>query len=430
MNDRPAPLLILGAGLLVTLVVVTVAGLARVGGEEPVPTVAAVQTTVAISTTTTTVPVTPSSTTTVTLTSTTTTTLPAVEVTLTLEGAEEGLTAAVAALYLWTSSPEEAEPPPMASALAAHLAGAERIQMLQLTGQAGTGAIGEDSVAVAVIGDDVVLGVDDGAGWRIVGARLATFGKAAHYGPGMRMVMIIGSDARPGENQQRLRADSLHLATSVLAANAGAIVGFPRDSWVDTPYGGQDKFTHVMAGKGPEVVLETVRNLTGLPVEGYIVTGFRGFTGLIDAFGGVEVVIPFGMSDQASQAFFRAGLQLLNGPQALAFTRNRHIRGGDFTRSFHQGVFIHAGLGAVQGRGIVELPGLLEILLEHTWTDLDTESLLTLAAGAFELEPDLVTNMVLPGDVGRAGSKSVVFLGDEAEAVFRDLEDGLVAVAP
>jgi hypothetical protein len=32
--------------------------------------------------------------------------------------------------------------------------------------------------------------------------------------------------------------------------------------------------------------------------------------------------------------------------------------------------------------------------------------------------------------LGRAGSKSVVFLGDGAEALFRDLEDGLVTPEP
>ena len=45
----------------------------------------------------------------------------------------------------------------------------------------------------------------------------------------------------------------------------------------------RDKFTHTLAARGPEVTLETARNLTGLPIEGYVVTGFVGFQGLVDA---------------------------------------------------------------------------------------------------------------------------------------------------
>ena len=67
------------------------------------------------------------------------------------------------------------------------------------------------------------------------------------------------------------------------------------------------------------------------------------------------------------------------------------------------------------------------MLLDNVWTDLDAGDLLTLAAGAYELDPDGVINLVVPASLGRVGSKSVVFLGDGAEAVFRDLAgDGLL----
>lgn len=51
--------------------------------------------------------------------------------------------------------------------------------------------------------------------------------------------------------------------------------------------------------------------------------------------------------------------------------------------------------------------------------------MLTLAAGAYELERDQVLNMVLPGTPGRAGSASVVFLGNQFPDIMQDLADGV-----
>jgi LCP family protein required for cell wall assembly len=402
-------------------------GSTQAEGEPPTTEPAATATTSASSSNPTTITV--AATTTSTSTSSTTTTLPP-GVTVELAGAPPELVAMIDSLYTWVGGGQEA--PPMPEALAQHLTGAAVFSELALEGEAALAEIEElGTVAVAVFGDDVVLAVDEGAGWEIVGAKLASLDKDAWYGDPVRMVMAIGSDARPGENQQRLRADSLHLLSTVPGAAGGAIVGFPRDSWVATPYGTEDKFAHVMAGKGPEMVLETARNLTGLPIEGYFVTGFKGFQGMVDDFGGVEVDIPFGMSDEASQAYFREGLQKLNGATALAFSRNRHIGGGDLTRSRHQGLVIKAGLTASQSVGVLSVPRLLTILLDNVWTDLDAGDLLTLAAAAYEMDPDLVVNLVVPASLGRVGSKSVVFLGDGAEAVFRDLDDdGLITPEP
>ena len=416
-------------GLVAALVVVfaiTLVSFAFFSPGDSDDTVAASLTTLPPSTEAAIAAATTTTTTTTTMATTTTTLPPGPVVTVATEGAPAGFDDLVASLYAWAGGGDE--PPEASEELLAALAGAADFTALELAGEANSAELPEiGEVLVAVFDEDVVLAVDDGSGWRIVGAKLARFGLDPLYGRPVRMAMIIGSDARPGENQQRLRADSLHLATTVPAEGAGAIVGFPRDSWVRTPYGGETKFAHVMAGRGPEVVLETARNLTGLPIEGYVVTGFMGFTGLVDEFGGLAVDIPFGMSDEASQAFFREGLQRLMGPQALAFSRNRHIGGGDLTRSFHQGVVIHAGLVAVQERGILVLPDLLALLLRHAWTDFDAEELLTLAAATYEMEPGKVTNQVVPASLGRVGSASVVFLGDGAQAIFRDLEDdGLI----
>jgi LCP family protein required for cell wall assembly len=369
----------------------------------------------------------PSTTSTTTATTVTTTTVPQATVSVSLVDGPDGLDEAVADLYLYAADPSvQPAPSRVSSGLIDHLSGLDsRSEEITVDGEVAVGEIVDTQVAVMTSGDDVVLAVADSDGtWRIVGARLTRFESPAWFGESPRLVLVIGSDARPGQNPLGYRADSLHLIGTVPASGAGAIVGIPRDAWVEASYGGNNKFTNVMASRGPEVVLETARNLTGLPLEGYLVTGFLGFEQLVDAFGGFDFDVPFAMAEPQSKAYFAAGLQLFSGADALAFARNRTLAGGDFTRSFHHGLLMIAALRKVQSLGFGDLPRLLELLVEYTWTDLDAEQLLTLGASAYELDPETLTNMVVEGQVGTAGSASVVFLTEEAFSTFEDLADG------
>lgn len=281
-----------------------------------------------------------------------------------------------------------------------------------------------DTVAVVQAGDDILLLVDEGDGWHVVGFRLPSLDIPAIYGPPTRLVFVVGSDARPGEDPAGARADSLHVVGATPAAGTGAIVGIPRDAWVDPPSGRTRKFTEVLAVSGPEALLDTARNATGLDLEGYLLTGFAGFVDLVNGFGSFEIDIPMNMADRASQAYFNAGLQEIDGSDALAFARNRTIAGGDFTRQLHGGVVISWIGRAVQDLGIDALPELLQLLTTHAQTDLSAAELLTLSAALYELDFEEVPNVVVPGRIGRAGSASVVFLEEGAAAVFADLADG------
>jgi LCP family protein required for cell wall assembly len=367
-------------------------------------------------------------TTTTSASTTSTETVPETTVSLELANAPMGLDGAVLALYEYAADPSAGEAPELPAGLTSHLADlGKTLGEISVSGTVTSGQILESQVAVVVADEDIVLAVADQPGaWRIVGARLLRFGKAAWYGDSPRLALVIGSDARPGQDPLGYRADSLHLIGVVPATGQGAIVGIPRDSWVEASYGGKNKFTNVMASRGPEVVLETARNLTGLPLEGYLITGFLGFSALVDEFGGFEFDVPFAMAEPKSGAFFQAGLQLFTGPDALAFARNRSISGGDLKRSLHQGQLMVAALGKSQTLGIEGLPRLLELFVAHAWTDLPAESLLTLAASSYELDRETLSNVVVDGQVGTAGSASVVYLTDAAFATFADLADGVL----
>lgn len=255
--------------------------------------------------------------------------------------------------------------------------------------------------------------------------------------PGARdlvFAVVAGSDARPGEDVIRTRADSVHVVALDPATGRGTIVGIPRDAYVDVPGHGKQKINSALSRGGPELLARTVAELTGMPIRWYAVVGFAGFDRLVDDLGGVAVHVDRRMDDKASGARFDRGWHRFHGLEALAFSRNRKdTEFGDFSRSGNQGVVMLATLTKMRAE-IGDDGGLtrwLDALRRHVRLDAGLDDLFSLAVSARRTDPRQVANVVASGTVGRAGGQSVVFLDDAARAMFADVaDDGVLRNPP
>lgn len=244
-------------------------------------------------------------------------------------------------------------------------------------------------------------------------------------------ILALGSDARPGEEIDRARADSIHLIAINPARKAGTIVGFPRDAWVEMPGRGSARINAAMFYGGPELMVQTVESITGIRIDYYVLTSFQGLKSMIDAVGGLVIDVPYAMSDAASGANFEAGRQRLTGAETLAFSRNRHDPpDGDFGRSENQGRVLLAALAQFRKQFTRDPSVLLTWVgagLRNVTTDLPLEEVLLLAFTASQVNPEAVANVVVPGGVGMVGGASVVFLSSQAGALFADVAaDGIL----
>jgi LCP family protein required for cell wall assembly len=246
-------------------------------------------------------------------------------------------------------------------------------------------------------------------------------------------VLAIGSDARPGGDIRKSNGDSIHLVGVDPQTGVGTIVGFPRDSWVAIPGHGTGKINSSLALGGPKLMAETVRQLTGLPVDYYVLTGFEGFQKIVDELAGVNVSVDKTMNDSFSGAHFQPGWYDMNGGEALAYSRDRHdVDNGDFTRSLHQGNVMLSALAKLRTE-VGDDGGLqrwIGVLLRHADLDSPPTQLMQLAALARKLDPSKLTNVVVPGRVGTAGAASVVYLTDEAKRLFLDLRPDAAVGGP
>jgi len=328
----------------------------------------------------------------------------------------------VEGFYLYATGGSSTAPPAPPSVIAA-VEPAEAD--VPVEGEAAVGSFGGEQVAVVEMGEDVFLAIEDSEGWRIVGGEWPSVGVDAYYGEGPRHVAVVGSDARRGQDVASSRADSIHFV-ALDGMGGGAVVGLPRDSFVSIPGFGRRKVTTSLSLGGPEAMMGAFSELTGLPFEGYVMTGFAGFEAMLgDVLGGVSVDVPFAINDRWAHVVLDSGLQMLDGAQALGFSRARKtVPNGDFTRSEHQGVVLLGAAAMVQAAGVSAIPELMELSEPHLVTDMTPEALLTFSAMAVGANLDEVDNIVAPGTPGSAGGASVVFLHDSVADLWTDLGDG------
>jgi len=249
--------------------------------------------------------------------------------------------------------------------------------------------------------------------------------------PGPMFVLVIGSDARPHHVLTNTRADSIHIVGVNPRLGRVSVLGIPRDSWVPIPGAGTNRINAALAAGGPELLVRTVEQLTGIPIDAYVLTGFEGFTQLVHAVGGLQIRIPYPIDDTNARAHFKRGMQHLTGQEALAFSRARHdVPAGDFSRSFNQGRVIIAALAELrrqisQGSPAALIPWVVaggRILR----SDLGLSDLLELLLAAQAFDPSKARNDVASGSGATIGGRSVVVLGERARSLFADLRGDAV----
>ncbi|HEU4898632.1 MAG TPA: LCP family protein [Actinomycetota bacterium] len=247
------------------------------------------------------------------------------------------------------------------------------------------------------------------------------------------VVLTIGSDSGAprfgrGGSAERGRADALQLVIIDTVKRRGSILSFPRDSYVNIPGHGTNKVNAAMAFGGPQLLVATFEQLTGLTIDYYALTSFDGLTDIVNKVGKVQVNVDMNLRDSFAGAFLNKGRRNLTGGQALAYARARKtLPGGDFDRSRHQGQLLLGGLSTYQ-RQVKEDPAKvmtwLGIIREEVKTDLPFPELLRLALLATDVPASRIKNIPVPSVAGSAGGASVVRLLPGAYSLFGRLRAG------
>jgi LCP family protein required for cell wall assembly len=123
-----------------------------------------------------------------------------------------------------------------------------------------------------------------------------------------------------------------------------------------------------------KATISTVRALTGVPIDHFAEINLAGFYDLAQTLGGVDVCLKKAVKDSYSGADFKAGVQHLDGAQALAFVRQRHgLPNGDLDRTHRQQAFLSSVTHKLKSKGVFgdlgQMEGLLKVAKKDVVTD-------------------------------------------------------------
>jgi LCP family protein required for cell wall assembly len=216
--------------------------------------------------------------------------------------------------------------------------------------------------------------------------------------------LVVGYDRRAGEGKgTESRSDTIMLVRADPETKSISLLSFPRDLFVQIHCPGKAPFgariNSAYAACGTKGTLETVRKLTGVPVNYLITVNFRGFRQLVDATGGIWLDVDRRYFNDRGGDFGYAtinlfpGYQKLGGYQALDFVRYRHTD-SDLYRVARQQMFVRAFKDQIKASaGPLDLPKVIKTITKNVEvgvggnSELDGRTVLEYALFAYSLPP-------------------------------------------
>ena len=131
---------------------------------------------------------------------------------------------------------------------------------------------------------------------------------------------VAALDRHPASNLVML----LHINAD--GATGGAVT-IPGDVKVNVPGHGTQPIWDALEEGGPSLLVQTVTQVTGLPINHYARIDFNHITGLINAVGGVDVDVPYATTGYGYN--FVKGINALNGVTAIYYARDPKLSDQD-----------------------------------------------------------------------------------------------------
>ena len=262
-------------------------------------------------------------------------------------------------------------------------------------------------------------------------------------------ILVAGVDTRGGlTRQQELRlhvgkaissnSDTLMLVHIPANHSSVQVVSLPRDSWVDIPGHGMNKINAAFGIGGPDLMVRTVEQATGLTINDYIEINFLGFVKVVNALGGVNVCVPYAVHDSYSGLRLTAGPHHVDGITALEFVRDRHsFAQSDLARISDQQQLLSSLFAEATSSGTLADPIKLQHVLSSVTSAVKVDEGFNLDRLAEELRglrPSDISFTTVPlasvNYTTPTGESAVLWDKTKASALFTDLKHDVKLAKP
>ncbi|NLC87470.1 MAG: LCP family protein [Clostridiaceae bacterium] len=192
---------------------------------------------------------------------------------------------------------------------------------------------------------------------------------------GYRNIALLGLDART-DTFDGTRSDCIMIVSINQATKDVKLASVYRDTYLELTNRSLDKITHAYAYGGAKLTLSSLNTNLDLNITEYVTINFDTVKTVVDAVGGVKITV----TDAEAKSIpdiSSAGTYNLNGSQALAYGRIRKID-TDYKRTERMRDVLTAVFNKVKGLNISELNNLVDTVLPHVRTNIQSSEILAL----------------------------------------------------
>ena len=178
------------------------------------------------------------------------------------------------------------------------------------------------------------------------------------------------------------RTDTIILARIDPKSKKATLVSIPRDTRVEIEGHGQQKINAAYTFGGVSATISTVSKLAGVDITHFALVDMDGLAAVVDALGGIEVDVTMEIDDEYT-GHLDAGLQTLDGQQALIYARSRHnydkVGDGDEYRAANQRTVISAISNKLLASDVGTIANTVSMLSTYVQSDMNVADIVSLA---------------------------------------------------
>lgn len=208
-----------------------------------------------------------------------------------------------------------------------------------------------------------------------------------------RNVAIFGVDSRADDYGKGNRSDCIIIASINNKTHDVKLISVYRDTYVNIQGHGLDKITHAYSYGEAPLALKTLNENLDLNITEFVTVNFDSVSDAVDALGGIKMNITDaevkhinGYIDETSRVtgktskhITKAGTYVLDGVQAVAYSRIRYTAGGDYKRTERMRDVIEAMLTKLKTKSIGQINTIANKILPQVYTNLTMTDLLSMA---------------------------------------------------
>lgn len=208
-------------------------------------------------------------------------------------------------------------------------------------------------------------------------------------------ILLLGVDSRDMSNIQGTRSDAIMVVSINEETNDVRVISTYRDTYLkmgDTST--FDKITHACVYGGPEMTMKSLNQAMDLNIENYVVVNFKAVADLVDAVGGIMVDVQDYEIKQLNkytiqtannigrteyQTVSAPGMQMLDGCQAVSYSRIRKGVGDDFKRTERMRTVLTKVFGKMRTMSFSEIKALIPMMTPQIQHNMEMEDIMALA---------------------------------------------------